>query len=95
MFEPRRLTVEEAQWRLSCGWYVDCRALEPAPTTVFPCAEGLGIRCSNKRQQANKRAFLRANCLGSSKFQSLTQSAAAGGAGYESVELTVFSLKNQ
>ena len=67
----------------------------PASTTAFPPKGGLWISCSNKKQQANKRAFLRADCPGSPKTLSVTQHAATGGADYESESLTVFSLRNQ
>ena len=42
MFEPHRLSIEEAQHRLSCGWYVDCSVIShhiPHFVCSFPLGE--------------------------------------------------------
>ena len=42
MFEPRRLSIEEAQHRLSCGWYVVCSVIShhiPQFVYSFPLVE--------------------------------------------------------
>ena len=58
MFEPRRLTVEEAQWRISCGWYVDCSAITYEPLLLLVDQIEGGTSKESLRAIQNQSQFL-------------------------------------
>jgi len=65
MFEPRRLSIEEAQHRLSCGWYVDCSVIShhiPHFVYPFPLVEKPVFAEKPVHQTAGQFEFHTATC---------------------------------